>query len=226
MAARANMSTDGLCELEVSSASDIESGRCGGSLFPSLYRGERLASLSDVILCQRVSRVRTSRAHVEQTAEEQLNVLQSNPFLQELRRRQGFQKRQLRVSRRASTQHCPEYATCASVSEHRCMYWWCGDSFADRANFVEHIKMHEDGSETSDDGQCRLGVVHWSLAKMSQHLRYGALIRKDADPSSSSESECGASDVYSSISASVYDRHHSSRQRVGRQRWGSLALSC
>lgn len=79
--------------------SDAEPSPSDDPLFPAWHRARHPESLSDVALCQKLSQWRAYHAFSEQTAAEQLRMLESNPLFQELRRRQRRRKRQRRERR-------------------------------------------------------------------------------------------------------------------------------
>lgn len=64
------------------------------------HRARRMNGYSEAALCQKLSQLRAYSAFSEQTVEEQLSLLETNPFFQELRSRQRRRKQQLRESRR------------------------------------------------------------------------------------------------------------------------------
>lgn len=157
--------------------------------------------------------MRASRAYTGHSAEEQLIVLESNPCFQDLRRRQRCQKRQRRGYQRARQQPCAEQTT----PEHRCTYWWCGDSFDDRASLTTHMQMHDDDSDDPSEGQVRESLDRCSssdvLSNISRYCYddiasttiFDRMIRDLRHDASFKDVVCGvcsSSDEYSSGSVS------------------------
>lgn len=63
--------------------SDTDQSPSEGPMFPAWHRARRLNSYSDAALCQKLAELRVYSAFTEQTAGEQLNVLEANPLFQE-----------------------------------------------------------------------------------------------------------------------------------------------
>ncbi len=212
MAKRRNLST-GIMSNTSSSTSE----------FPSRCKREHLVNLSDTVLCQRITQMRTSRAYEGQSAEQQLVLLESNPCFQELRRRQRYQKRQRRVGYQGQRPRCAKKATL----EHQCTYWWCRDIFDHSADFAMHMQMHEDESEASDPEQVGNGVHPSSFSKSKSRPNeippvkchydtantktFDALIRDlrygTGPKEKSCTVECSSSDEHSVSDAPVYRCH-------------------
>ncbi|CAM9116065.1 unnamed protein product [Ectocarpus sp. 8 AP-2014] len=92
------VSNDSQCDTCLTS--DAELGSSDAPLFPAWHRARRLNGLSDVALCKQLSQLRAYSAFSQQTAAEQLSILESNPYFQELRSRQRRRKQHLWESRR------------------------------------------------------------------------------------------------------------------------------
>lgn len=84
------VSSESQCDMYLTS--DAEPNPSDAPLFPAWHRARRLNSLSDVALCQKLSQLRAYTAFSQQTAAEQLSILESNPYFQELRSRQRRRK--------------------------------------------------------------------------------------------------------------------------------------
>ena len=95
------VSGESQCDMYMPSDAELEPS--DAPLFPAWHRARRLNSLSDVALCQKLSQLRAYSAFSQQTAEEQLSILESNPYFQELRSHQRRRKQELRERQQPAT---------------------------------------------------------------------------------------------------------------------------
>lgn len=122
--------------------SDTEPSPSDGPLFPAWHRARRPNNLSDVALCQKLSQWRAYHAFVDQTAAEQLRMLESNPLFQELRSRQRRRKQQLRERHRPPVFVCGSGSSDADAVVCRCPADGCGKIFSGFTPLTEHFLEH------------------------------------------------------------------------------------
>ena len=178
--------------------SDAELEPSDGPFFPAWHRAQRLNSLSDAALCQKLSQLRAYSAFSQQTAAEQLRTLESNPYFQELRSRQRRRKQEVRAGQRPAT---PSHKMVESDSHtlsgsdssygilsgsdssyapiYRCHAPGCGDTFRNLHLFRKHRQRNH--PDTSDEEPvARTEVIdNRSLSERVKELRERSLIQAE-----------------------------------------------